>query len=81
MASGLSVERQKLPPIRSRGALIDNGYRVDLLVEDLVACCRVGLLLNFSAALIKAGLKRMVYDPPPERADPSRNSNNSEGSS
>ena len=36
VASGLVVERQKLLPIRYRGALIDNGYRVDLLVEDLV---------------------------------------------
>ena len=105
VGSGLVVERQKLLPIRSRGALIDNGYRVDLLVEDLVvvelkaiekilpihqaqlltylrfAGCRVGLLLNFNAALMKDGIQRMVYDPPPERADPSGYSSNSEGSS
>ena len=36
VGSGLVVECQKLLPIRSRGALIDDGYRVDLLVEDLV---------------------------------------------
>ncbi len=31
---GLSVERQKLIPIRYDGLLIDEGFRADLLVED-----------------------------------------------
>jgi GxxExxY protein len=33
---GLSLERQKALPVRYRGLHIDCGYRIDLLVEDLV---------------------------------------------
>lgn len=33
---GLSTERQVLIPLRYEGLLIDNGYRVDLLVADRV---------------------------------------------
>ena len=33
---GLKVERQKELPVRYRGIQLDCGYRIDLLVEDLV---------------------------------------------
>jgi len=33
---GVSVERQKVVPVRYRGITIDAGYRIDLLVEDAV---------------------------------------------
>ena len=33
---GLSVDRQKALPVVYRGVRIDCGYRIDLLVEDLV---------------------------------------------
>lgn len=33
---GLRVERQKAVPIAYRGVRIDCGYRIDLLVEDLI---------------------------------------------
>lgn len=33
---GLSVERQKGLPVKYRGVKIDCGYRLDLLVEDIV---------------------------------------------
>lgn len=33
---GLRVERQKELPVLYRGVLIDCGYRIDLLVEDVV---------------------------------------------
>lgn len=33
---GLKVERQKALPVRYREVLLDCGYRIDLLVEDMV---------------------------------------------
>jgi GxxExxY protein len=33
---GLTVERQKLMPLQFKGASVNLGYRLDLLVEDLV---------------------------------------------
>src|SRR5262245_39542858 len=33
---GVRVERQKALPVRYRGALVECGYRIDLLVNDLV---------------------------------------------
>jgi GxxExxY protein len=33
---GYSVERQKQQPVRYDGIIIDTGYRIDLLVNDLV---------------------------------------------
>lgn len=33
---GLSVERQKILPIHHEGEVIDAGYRLDLVVKDLV---------------------------------------------
>jgi GxxExxY protein len=33
---GFSVERQKSLPIKYDGKELDNGYRIDLLVEDMV---------------------------------------------
>ncbi len=33
---GLRVERQKELPVRYRGVLVECGYRIDLLVNDLV---------------------------------------------
>ncbi len=33
---GLAIERQKGLPVRYKGILIDCGYRIDVLVEDLV---------------------------------------------
>ena len=33
---GYSVERQKAQPVRYDGILIDAGYRIDLLVDDLI---------------------------------------------
>jgi GxxExxY protein len=33
---GLNLERQKTLPLRYRGMRLDSGYRIDLLVEDLV---------------------------------------------
>ena len=34
--SGLKVERQKLMPLQFKGTAVNLGYRLDLLVEDLV---------------------------------------------
>jgi GxxExxY protein len=33
---GLEVERQKILPVKYRGVNLDCGYRIDLLVENLV---------------------------------------------
>ena len=33
---GLNLERQKLLPLSYRGMRLDSGYRIDLLVENLV---------------------------------------------
>ncbi len=81
---GLQVERQKPIPIAYDGAVFDEGFRADLLVEGKVivelksvqqlhaahkkqvltylrlADKRLGLLINFGAALIRDGIKRVV---------------------
>lgn len=81
---GLRVERQKPVKIVFDGMTFDEGYRMDLLVNDLVvvevksvenmvpvhkkqllthlrlADKRLGLLINFGAALIKDGIARVV---------------------
>jgi GxxExxY protein len=36
LESGLKVERQKMLPISYKGQIIDNGYRIDLLVEESI---------------------------------------------
>ena len=36
MRSGISFEKQKMLPIEYRGERVENGYRIDLLVEDSV---------------------------------------------
>lgn len=41
---GLAVERQKALPIRYRGVRVETGYRLDLVVENLVVAL-VALLL------------------------------------
>jgi len=33
---GLKVERQKILPVKYRGVELDCGYRIDLLVEDMI---------------------------------------------
>jgi GxxExxY protein len=81
---GLRVDRQKPVRISYEGATFDEGFRMDLLVNDLVvvelksveflapvhkkqlvtylrlANKRLGLLINFGAALIKNGITRIV---------------------
>jgi GxxExxY protein len=101
-ARGLRVERQKPVRFEYDGILIEDAFRVDLLVEGLVVVelksveklapvhgkqvltylrlmdLPVGLLLNFGAATMKEGLKRIANDHwhekprlPILRADPS----------
>lgn len=81
---GLSVERQKPVPINYQGIELNEGFRLDLLVDgqlivelksveaihpvhpkQLLTYLRLmnlplGLLINFGAPLLKAGLKRVV---------------------
>jgi GxxExxY protein len=81
---GLMVEAQLGLPVVYEGEKLDLGYRIDLLVENLVIveikCVEaihpvheaqllsylrlsgknVGLLINFSVARLKDGIKRMV---------------------
>ena len=83
---GLQVVRQKPVPIQYGGQSFEEGFRVDLLVEDslivelksvealaavhhkqLLTYLRllhlpVGLLVNFGAATIKDGVRRIVND-------------------
>lgn len=88
---GLKVERQKPVPIEFDGLRFDEGFRIDLLVDDRVVVelksveqlapvhskqlltyirlldLRVGLLINFGAATLKEGVRRVVnaYMPEP----------------
>jgi GxxExxY protein len=86
---GLRVQEQVPVRFWYDGMQFDNGFRVDILVEDRVILelksvaraspvhakqlltylrltnLRVGLLLNFGAATMKEGLKRVVNDLPP----------------
>jgi GxxExxY protein len=81
---GLRVGRQVPLPVVYEEVRLDEGFRIDLLVEDMViielksveqaapvhkkqlltylrlADKRLGLLINFGAALIKDGLTRVV---------------------
>lgn len=81
---GLSIEIQKSVPIVYDDLVIDEGYRADIIVNNLVilelksvehaapvhkkqlltylrlADKRLGLLINFGAALIKDGIERVV---------------------
>jgi GxxExxY protein len=81
---GLLARRQVLIPIRYEALTIDNGYRVDLLIGDLVVVelkaveailpvhrsqllsylrlggFKLGYLLNFHVAHMRAGIVRMV---------------------
>jgi iron complex transport system substrate-binding protein len=86
---GLKVERQKPVSIEFDGFRFDEGFRIDLLVDDRVVVelksveqlapvhskqlltyirlldLRVGLLINFGAATLKEGVRRVVnaYSP------------------
>ena len=81
---GLRIERQKALRVKWEDITLDEGFRIDLLVEDKViielksvetvlpvhqkqlltylrlADKRLGLLINFGAALIKDGITRSV---------------------
>lgn len=81
---GLRVERQKPISFEFDGITFEEGFRVDLLVEEMVVVelksvektvpvhykqvltylklmdLRVGLLINFGAATMKEGLRRIV---------------------
>lgn len=85
---GLRSERQKVIRFEYDGMLFDEGFRVDLLVEDRVVVelksvenlapvyskqvltylrlmnLPVGLLINFGAATLKEGLRRIVNNLP-----------------
>lgn len=82
---GLVVATEVPLPVTYDGAVIEVGYRLDLLVEDLVVVenkvvesllpiheaqlltylklsgKELGFLLNWNVALMKTGIKRMVY--------------------
>ena len=36
LSRGMTVERQRALPVRYRGVLVDAGYRIDLLVDEVV---------------------------------------------
>jgi GxxExxY protein len=81
---GLHVIRQAVVPVSYDGIMLDEGFRADLVVEDLVIVelksverlapvhpkqlltylrvsgKRLGLLINFSAPLIKNGIIRIA---------------------
>ncbi|HEX8318935.1 GxxExxY protein [Longimicrobium sp.] len=87
---GLKVERQKSVPIEFDGLRFDEGFRINLLVDDRVVVelksveqlapvhskqlltyirlldLRVGLLINFGAATLKEGVRRVVNAYSPE---------------
>lgn len=89
---GLKVERQKPICFEFDGIKFDEGFRVDILVEDLViielksveelhpshkkqlktylklADKRLGILINFSASLIKEGISRVAFGLPEDRS-------------
>ena len=80
----LSFKRQVPLPVTYKGVKLDCGYRMDIIVEDLIIIeikavqalfpiheaqllsylrlynKRVGLLMNFHAAVLKNGLKRVA---------------------
>ncbi|HZG42282.1 MAG TPA: GxxExxY protein [Longimicrobium sp.] len=88
---GLKVERQKPVTIEFDGLRFDEGFRIDLLVDDRVVVelksvehlapvhskqlltyirlldLRVGLLINFGAATLKEGVRRVVNAYSPEQ--------------
>ena len=88
---GLRVERQRPVRIEYDGLTFDEGFRADLVVEDILVVelksveelapvhpkqlrtylrlmdRRLGLLINFGAALIKDGIVRVVNGLPEER--------------
>ena len=81
---GLSVKRQVPVSIKHKGLRFDEGFRADIIVEDIIILelksveqinkihqkqlytylklteARLGFILNFGAALMKDGIKRMV---------------------
>ena len=81
---GLKIERQVELPLCYKGMHLDCGYRLDLLVNEVVIVeakavnaiapihqaqltsylklsgCKVGLLINFNAILLKDGITRIV---------------------
>lgn len=83
---GLTVEPEVNLPVRYGEVQIDAGYRIDMLVENLIIIenkvverllpvheaqiltymklrgCKLGYLLNWNVALMKNGIKRMVYN-------------------
>jgi GxxExxY protein len=89
---GLDVQRQVPIPIRYDDLIFEEGFRADLLVQNLVivelksveelaavhgkqvltqlrlADKRLGLLINFGAALFKAGVKRIVNGLPEQNS-------------
>lgn len=81
---GLRVVRQLPLPVVYETVKLDEGFRADLVVEDMVIVelksvetlapvhkkqlltylrlsgCKLGLLINFGAALIKDGIERII---------------------
>jgi GxxExxY protein len=81
----LMVESEKILPVVYDDFTIDTGYRIDLLVDDVViveiksvesllpvheaqlltylklARKRVGLLINFNVAMLRQGIRRLIY--------------------
>ncbi|MDQ6960250.1 MAG: GxxExxY protein, partial [Mariprofundaceae bacterium] len=56
-----AFKRQVPLPLEYKGIHLDCGYRMDVLVENiLVVELKTGLLLNFHAPVLKHGIKRMV---------------------
>ena len=79
-------ERQKSVPVRYKGVNLDCGFRMDLLVAEILVVelkaidkllpihtaqvltclrlshCKVGLILNFNAIPLTAGIKRVVLN-------------------
>ncbi len=82
---GIHHDRQSHLPVSYKGQNLDEGFRVDILVEDRLVLelktverllpvheaqlltylrlseCRVGLLMNFNTAVLKDGIKRLVF--------------------
>jgi GxxExxY protein len=80
----IRFETQKTCPVSYKGILLEDAYRLDLLIEGKVVVelkaidalgdvheaqvltylkftgCRVGLLINFRARLLKDGLRRLA---------------------
>lgn len=79
-------ERQKPIPVKYKGVTLDCGFRIDLLVSEILVVelkaiekllpihtaqaitylrlshCKLGLLLNFNAIPLTAGIKRVVLN-------------------